>query len=101
MLESSRARIIVSNDQPVNGEEVAVRQERLEQSVEVVQKLAHDFGNILTSILGFTELALDQLHPDDLVHAHLQEVQRAAEQGARLTNQLRLFSRRGAGLVRA
>jgi CheY-like chemotaxis protein len=83
----------VTNDQPGMGEDVAARQERLEQTVEVVQKLAHDFGNILTSILGFTELALDQLHPDDLVLSHLQEVQRAAEQGARLTNQLRLFSR--------
>jgi CheY-like chemotaxis protein len=85
----------------VTGEDFAARQERLEQTVEVVQKLAHDFGNILTSILGFTELALDQLHPEDLVHGHLQEVQRAAEQGARLTNQLRLFSRRGASQPRA
>src|SRR6185312_12103068 len=57
--------------------------------------LAHDFGNILTGILGFSELALaQQISPSTPLHAYLSEVYRGAQNGAQYTNQLRLFARR-------
>src|SRR5262249_4677624 len=40
--------------------EQAARQQRLEELVPLIQRLAHDFGNVLTSILGFRELALER-----------------------------------------
>lgn len=78
--------------------EQALRQQRLEDAAVIVRRLAHDFGNVLTSILGFTELSLSQVPHGSALHSYLQEVHRATQQGAELTGQLRLFSRRGSGL---
>jgi signal transduction histidine kinase/CheY-like chemotaxis protein len=72
-----------------------VRQQRLEAAARLVRRLAHDFGNILTGILGFSELALaQQLAPTTPLHAYIAEVYRGAQNGAQYTNQLRLFARR-------
>ena len=74
-----------------------VRQQRLEAAARLVRRLAHDFGNILTGILGFSELALaQQLSPGSPLHAYVTEVYRGAQNGAQYTNQLRLFARRQA-----
>lgn len=71
------------------------RQDRLETAAKVTRRLAHDFGNVLTGILGFTELALAQQIPSTTpLHSYLTEVYRAAQTGAQFTHQLRLFSRR-------
>jgi signal transduction histidine kinase/ActR/RegA family two-component response regulator len=80
----------------------AVRQQNLEVSAAVTRRLAHDFGNVLTGILGFTELALAQQVPANTsLHSYISEVYRAAQAGAQLTQQLRLFSRRQAGSSRS
>lgn len=71
------------------------RQERLEIAASATRRLAHDFGNALTGILGFTELALGQNVPANTpLGTYLQEVYRAAQTGAQFTHLLRLFSRR-------
>jgi signal transduction histidine kinase/CheY-like chemotaxis protein len=75
--------------------DLADRQQRLETTASVTRRLAHDFGNVLTGILGFTELAMGQQVPANTqLHSHLNEVYRAAQNGAHFTQQLRLFSRR-------
>jgi signal transduction histidine kinase/ActR/RegA family two-component response regulator len=80
----------------------AMRQQNLEVSAAVTRRLAHDFGNVLTGILGFTELALAQQVPTTTpLHNYLSEVYRAAQTGAQLTQQLRLFSRRQASSSRS
>jgi signal transduction histidine kinase/ActR/RegA family two-component response regulator len=73
----------------------ACRQLALEEFAGVVRRLAHDFGNLFTSILGFTELTLSQMSKGAPVHGYLAEAHRATQQGAALIGQLRLFSRRG------
>jgi signal transduction histidine kinase len=60
-------------------------------------KLAHDFGNVLTGILGFTELALLQLPGDSLPRRYATEVWESAQQGARWVQKLRRFAPRRAG----
>jgi signal transduction histidine kinase/ActR/RegA family two-component response regulator len=80
----------------------AVRQQRLEIAADVTRRLAHDFGNLLTGILGFTELALAQQVPANTpLHSYLNEVYRAAQGGAQLTHQLRMFSRRQSSTSRS
>ncbi len=60
-----------------------------------MRRLAHDFGNVLTGILGFSELALaQQTSSATPLHAYLTEIYRGAQNGAQFTNQLRLFARR-------
>jgi len=56
--------------------------------------VAHDFNNILSSILGYTELALLKL-PDNLpVREYLTAVKESGERAAALTQHLLAFSRK-------
>ncbi len=67
---------------------------QVESAAALTGRLAHDFGNVLTGILGFTELSLAQLPADSLPGRYLREVWQSAQQGAQWVNQLQLFSRR-------
>jgi signal transduction histidine kinase/ActR/RegA family two-component response regulator len=75
----------------------AARRQRLEQAAAVARRLAHDFGNVLTSILGFAELALAQPRSSDgALQTYLSELHKGAQCGADLTRVLRTFARRQA-----
>jgi PAS domain S-box-containing protein len=68
------------------------------QKMESVGRLAggvaHDFNNMLSAILGNTELALEALDAADPVSANLIEIAEAARRSADLTRQLLAFARR-------
>jgi signal transduction histidine kinase len=82
--------------------ERALRQERMENANLVVRRLAHDFGNVFTSLLGFSELSLSQHLPaNSPLHRYLTELHQSAQDGAQLTHKLRVLSRRQAQSVRA
>ena len=55
--------------------------------------VAHDFNNILTVIMGYSELACFRLGSAHEVSRHLVEIKFAAERAASLTRQLLAFSR--------
>lgn len=56
--------------------------------------VAHDYNNMLSIILGFTEMSMRLLNPSTQVYKHLQEVCRAAERSSDLTRQLLAFARK-------
>ena len=56
--------------------------------------VAHDFNNLLTVILGFCELLLSGVSPDDPRYLELSEIQKAGTRAAQLTRQLLTFSRK-------
>jgi len=56
--------------------------------------VAHDFNNLLNVILGYSNLMLEHLAPDNPTGKHAQAIQRAGERAAALTRQLLAFSRR-------
>jgi CheY-like chemotaxis protein len=56
--------------------------------------IAHDFNNLLTAILGYADLALNQLSVDDPVSRDVQEIRAAGTSAASLTRQLLAFSRK-------
>jgi PAS domain S-box-containing protein len=68
------------------------------QKMEVIGQLAggvaHDFNNILAVIMGYSDLTMQRLGPDDALRGHLETIRSAAERAAGLTRQLLIFSRR-------
>ena len=56
--------------------------------------VAHDFNNMLSIIIGNTEMALEDLEPGHQARGNLTEVQHAAERSADLTKQLLAFARK-------
>ena len=80
----------------------AERQKDLETAARVASRLAHDFGNVLTGVIGFCDLSLALKAPaESQLSRYLRELQRCAQNGAELTHLLRLFCRRQAGGVPA
>jgi signal transduction histidine kinase/ActR/RegA family two-component response regulator len=70
------------------------RRRRLEEAAALAGRLAHDFGNVLTGVLGFGELTLAQLSSGSAPHRQVQEMFQAAQSGARMVERLARFSRR-------
>jgi len=56
--------------------------------------VAHDFNNMLTVISGYNRMILDDLSPLDPLRGNAEEILKAADRAAALTNQLLAFSRR-------
>lgn len=56
--------------------------------------IAHDFNNILAAIIGFGEMSLVKMRPDDAQRGNLLQILRAAERAAKLTRDILLYSRK-------
>ena len=56
--------------------------------------IAHDFNNMLGVILGYTDMALEDVPPTSSLHNDLNEIKAATERSADLTHQLLAFARK-------
>lgn len=54
--------------------------------------VAKDFNNMLGVVLGYTEMSLHQISPDNPLFANLLEIRNAVERSAELTRQLLTFA---------
>ncbi len=112
--ESERARydalqrsseLVRRNKELAASKGLAEEHRQLQKSLQQAQKLktigqlaggfAHDFNNILASILGFAELAQVKSAEVDRQkqHRYLAEIQKAGQRGASLVKQLLVYSR--------
>jgi PAS domain S-box-containing protein len=66
---------------------------KLESVGRLAGGIAHDFNNILTAVIGFADLSLDEPPETDLTE-YVTGIRDAAERAAGLTHQLLAFSRR-------
>lgn len=71
---------------------------RQSQKIEALGRLAggiaHDLNNALTTIAGYSDLALGQLAASSPVRADIEEIRRGAERAGSVTRQLLAFSRK-------
>jgi len=68
--------------------------QRLESVGRLAGGVAHDFNNLLTVINGYSDLALARLSRADPLRASVEQIRRAGERAAALTQQLLGFSRK-------
>ncbi|HQI79913.1 MAG TPA: PAS domain S-box protein, partial [Deltaproteobacteria bacterium] len=69
------------------------RSQKLEAIGTLAGGIAHDFNNILSAIIGYSELAQEELPASSPAHASLAEVIRAGDRAKDLVRQILTFSR--------
>jgi PAS domain S-box-containing protein len=77
-------------------EEQLRQSQKLEAIGRLASGVAHDFNNILMSIMGSADLLLLELRPGDSAYDEATEIKHSVQRGAGLTRQLLAFSRRQA-----
>lgn len=74
--------------------EVQLQQAQKMEAIGVLAGgIAHDFNNILTGIVGYGELALDDCPPDSLVADEISQILHSADRAKKLVRQILDFSR--------
>lgn len=68
-----------------------IQSQKLEVLGRLVGGVAHDFNNMLGVIMGYSDIILLQLGPNDIIHKQTREIRQAAERAAALTKQLLVF----------
>ena len=71
-----------------------VRSQKMEAFGQLAGGVAHDFNNFLTTILGYSDLLLDEIGMKGAVADHISEIRSAAGRASVLTAQLLAFSRK-------
>jgi nitrogen-specific signal transduction histidine kinase/CheY-like chemotaxis protein len=78
------------------GLEAELRQAQKMQAIGTLAGgIAHDFNNILAAMIGFTELALDDVGESGRAKRPLEQVRKAGFRGRELVKQILTFSREG------
>jgi len=98
LLDDPSVAAIVNNYRDVTDRRILEEQIMLSQKMEAIGRLAggvaHDFNNILTAIGGYADLLMADFAPDDKRRGDIEEIHRATQRAASLTQQLLAFSRR-------
>jgi PAS domain S-box-containing protein len=68
--------------------------ERMQSVGNLAGGVAHDFNNILTTIMGYCSLILMKAAPDNQLSAYVNQIMEAADRASALTQNLLAFSRR-------
>ncbi|MGH7520296.1 MAG: response regulator [Gemmatimonadales bacterium] len=75
-------------------EEQLMQSQKMEAVGQLAGGVAHDFNNILTAIVGYTDLLASELGGNTRQLEDLEEIRKAARRAAALTRQLLAFSRK-------
>jgi two-component system cell cycle sensor histidine kinase/response regulator CckA len=75
-------------------EQTLQRAQRVEAVARLVAGVAHNFNNLLTVIMGYTDVLLDRHGAQDPDRNEIQEIRKATDRGAVLTRQLLAFGRK-------
>jgi two-component system cell cycle sensor histidine kinase/response regulator CckA len=71
-----------------------VQSQKMQAVGQLAGGMAHDFNNVLTAIIGFSDLLLARHRPTDPAFADIMNIKQNANRAANLVRQLLAFSRR-------
>lgn len=94
MLEEEITQRIQAGEEKVKLESQLYQAQKMESVGRLAGGVAHDFNNLLTIILGYTQMSLMDVDHSDPLHEKLEEIRKAAERSADLTQQLLAFARK-------
>ena len=77
-----------------NLEAQLIQSQKMESIGRLAGGVAHDFNNMLSVILGYSELIKARLEPDDPIIHDFEQIQQAASRSQDITQQLLAFSRK-------
>lgn len=86
---------IKSEEERLNLQQQLLHAQKLESLGVLAGGVAHDFNNILTSIIGNTELAMMQLSPESPIMDHLRDIEKSSTRAADLARQMLAYSGKG------
>ena len=72
------------------------RSQRMEAFGQLAGGVAHDFSNVLTTILGYSDLILSEINRKSTIASHVAEIRNAGARASIITGHLLAFSRRQA-----
>jgi PAS domain S-box-containing protein len=75
-------------------EEQLLQSQKMEAVGRLAGGVAHDFNNILTAIMGYSDVLLEKLGPEDPLRRFPEGILETVDRASNLTNQLLAFSRR-------
>jgi signal transduction histidine kinase/integral membrane sensor domain MASE1/ActR/RegA family two-component response regulator len=97
-MAANLAAVAIENVRLLEREHAREEELRQSQKMEAVGRLAggvaHDFNNMLTAMLGYSDLLLSRPRLDNAMRTDLEEIKKAGERAASLTRQLLAFSRK-------
>ncbi len=84
--EAEKVRISLENQ--------LAQSQKMESIGRLAGGVAHDYNNMLSVIIGYTELAMDSVDPEDQLYSDLMEIHQATLRSAEITRQLLAFARK-------
>jgi len=75
-------------------EEQLFQAQKMEAIGQLAGGIAHDFNNLLTAVIGYGNLLKAEVTQDEQASSYVNQILRASERAAALTNELLTFSRK-------
>ncbi|WP_246167033.1 PAS domain-containing protein [Oryzomonas japonica] len=83
-----------AEEEKANLEAQLQQAQKMESVGRLAGGVAHDFNNLLTVIMGYAQMGIAELEPAHPLQAKLEEIHKAAQKSADLTQQLLAFARK-------
>jgi len=83
-----------ANIERISLEKQLIQAQKMESVGRLAGGVAHDYNNMLSVIMGYTELAIEKTPPSTPLRNDLNEILAAARRSANITRQLLAFARR-------